>query len=304
MHRPFLFLVPLLAAFSGLSAEPPSPAPAAPDPAKWELVWKDEFETDGAPDPAKWGTWTAPPGSKNHELQYYTDRLENVRVEKGMLVIEARKETYDGKPDQYTSTELNTRHKADWTYGRFEVRAKLPKGRGTWPAIWMMGYGKPYGGWPRCGELDIMEHVGYDPGVIHTTLHTGAYNHPMKTQRGKQTKVDDCMDAFHVYALEWLPTSLKFYIDDRHVFTFLKEQDATSDQWPFDKPFCMILNIAVGGDWGGAKGVDPDIWPQRMEVDYVRVYKPLEAALKEPAPVDDGTTRSDVMQFGQEDKKP
>ena len=164
---------------------------------RWDLVWSDEFDTPGLPDSAKWTYETGGNGWGNRELQFYTNgRPENARVENGLLIVEARREDFQGRP--YTSARLNSR--AAWLYSRIEVRAKLPRGRGTWPAIWMLPVRGVYakGGWPDNGEIDVMEHVGFDPGVVHATVHTGAYNHVQRTQRGAETIVADAQDVFHV----------------------------------------------------------------------------------------------------------
>ncbi|MCB0631176.1 MAG: glycoside hydrolase family 16 protein [Saprospiraceae bacterium] len=235
-----------------------------------QLLWSDEFETDGLPDPEKWSYDVGGHGWGNNELEYYTkDRLENARIEDGKLIIEARKETFENR--DYTSARLVTKNKGDWQYGRVEVKAKLPRGRGTWPAIWMLPTQNTYGGWPKSGEIDIMEHVGFDPGNVHGTVHTEAYNHTKGTQKGGQLMLSDAMDAFHVYAIEWSAEKIDFFIDDELYFTFLNE-GGDYKSWPFSQPFHLILNIAVGGNWGGQQGVDESIWPQRMEVEYVRIY--------------------------------
>jgi licheninase len=160
-----------------------------------------------------------------------------------------------------------------------EARAKLPRGRGTWPAIWMLPVRGTYasGGWPDNGEIDIMEHVGFDPDVIHASVHTRAYNHVDRTQRTARTTVPGAQDGFHVYAVEWKADEIRAYVDDRLYFSFKNERltNAQADwrQWPFDRDFKILLNVAVGGNWGGQQGVDEGIWPQRMEVDYVRVLQ-------------------------------
>lgn len=242
----------------------------APKPSK--LVWFDEFEGAGRPDPKKWSYDVGGNGFGNHELQFYTeDRPENARVENGMLLIETRKEAYQGK--NYTSAKLWTKEKVEWKGGRFEVRAKLPAGRGTWPALWMLA-AKEQMTWPDDGEIDIMEHVGFDPGVVHGTVHTQAYNHVKKTQQGGTRTVPDFSTAFHVYAVEWTPEQVDFMVDGTVYFSFDKKSYGKRyEQWPFDQPFYLILNLAVGGDWGGQKGVDDSIFPQRMEIDWVRVYQ-------------------------------
>jgi beta-glucanase (GH16 family) len=234
------------------------------------LVWSDEFNYKGLPDSTKWSLQTGGHGWGNHELEFYTaGRLENARVEDGKLVIEARKEPWQGM--QYTSARLTTKGKSDWKYGRIEVRARLPKGAGTWPAIWMLGAVNPLK-WPDDGEIDIMEHVGFDQGVIHGTIHCKKYNHVLHTQKGDTALVRDCSENFHVYGLEWNKDSIRISIDDRVYFSF-KNEHSDYAAWPFDNRMYLLLNLAVGGDWGGQKGVAENIWPQRMEIDYVRVYQ-------------------------------
>ncbi len=251
---------------------------------KRELVWFDEFDgstlgkpgqtrPDAArPDTARWGYDVGGGGFGNNELQFYTnDRPENARVENGRLVIEARKETFENRG--YTSAKLRTKGKVEWKHGRFEIRAKLPAGRGTWPAIWMLAGTDPFV-WPDDGEIDIMEHVGFDPGVVHGTVHTQAYNHVKKTQQGAQITIADASTTFHTYAVDWTTKQIDFLVDGKLYFTFDKESYGKRyEQWPFDQSFYLILNLAVGGNWGGQKGVDETIWPQRMEVDWVRVYQ-------------------------------
>jgi licheninase len=244
----------------------------------WTLVWNDEFDGEGLPDPSKWSYNVGGHGWGNNELQYYTEnRIRNARLENGNLVIEAVKEPFEGS--DYTSARLVTKGKGDWTYGRFEIRAKLPSGRGTWPAIWMLASQNEYGDgyWPDNGEIDIMEHVGYDPDVVHSTVHTLAYNHRQGTQVGDQINVPTARSGFNVYRVDWGEGVITAYVNDELYFHFRNERltdpNAGFAEWPFDKPFHLLLNIAVGGDWGGAQGVDESIWPQRMEVDYVRVYE-------------------------------
>lgn len=245
-------------------------------------VWQDEFEYEGAPDPDYW-TFDEGDGCPrlcgwgNNELQYYTRRPENVRVENGKLIIEARREAFGSK--RYTSARMRATHSVSRTYGYVEVKAKLPFGRGTWPAIWMLPDSATYGGWPRSGEIDIMEHVGFDPGVVHGTVHTESFNHMKGTQVGKQRRVDGFDNAFHVYAINWTPDRIEFFIDGEQYHLFENNGDGT-DAWPFDHAFHLIMNIAVGGGWGGREGVDESIWPQRMEVEYVRVYEPLNETQK------------------------
>lgn len=246
----------------------------SPDKKKnWELVWSDEFNYNGLPDSTRWGYDVGGHGWGNNEKQYYTaSRLENARVENGNLIIEARKEKMDS--GEYTSVRLVTRGKMDWLYGRFEIRAKLPSGRGTWPAIWMLPTKQSYGNnyWPENGEIDIMEHVGFHPGYIHASTHTIKYYWRIGTQRTDTIYAKDASDAFHNYVIEWDPEEIKIYLDDSLYFTSVNDKTGW-EAWPFDKPFFLLMNIAVGGDWGGQQGIDDAIWPQKMEVDYVRVYK-------------------------------
>jgi beta-glucanase (GH16 family) len=238
--------------------------------AKRKLVWHDEFNYHGLPDPAKWNYDTGGHGWGNQELQYYTDKkIANARVDNGYLVIEARKESR-GK-NNYTSARLVTKGKADWRYGRIDVRAKLPKGVGTWPAIWMLGSNTPLV-WPDDGEIDIMEHVGFDQGVIHASIHCKKYYHSIGTQKTAVTAIADCSEAFHVYSLDWNAENITMLVDDKPYFTF-KNEHSGRNAWPFDKPMHLLLNIAVGGSWGGQKGVDDSIFPIKMEIDYVRVYQ-------------------------------
>ena len=268
-----VLLVLLAVFFSGSQLSPKS---KDHDRARWRLVWSDEFDYAGLPDPKKWDYDVGGEGWGNKELQFYTaGRKENARVENGRLIIEARKEAWQGR--EYTSARLVSRGKGDWTYGRFEVKAKLPSGRGTWPAIWMLPTGWTYGGWPRSGEIDIMEHVGFDPDVVHASVHTRAYNHTINTQKTAQIRIPTSRNEFNVYAVEWTPAEIRGFVNDQHYFTFRNERltntAADYQQWPFDKPFHLLLNLAVGGTWGGQQGVDPAIWPQRLEIDYVRVYQ-------------------------------
>lgn len=246
------------------------------DSLTYELVWADEFDYEGLPDDTKWGYDLGGSGWGNNELQYYTEG-ENVNVADGYLTITARKEEYSQK--SYTSTRLITKNKGDWLYGRIEVSAKLPSGTGTWPAIWMLPTDWVYGGWPASGEIDIMEHVGYQMGVIHGTVHTESYNHMSGTQLGKSVTREDASEVFHVYAIEWLPDKIQFFIDDKLYFVFKPSNNIncpSEDEWPFDQRFHLLLNIAVGGNWGGANGVDDTIFPQELVVDYVRVYQSPE----------------------------
>ena len=243
--------------------------PDEPKEEGWKLIWQDEFEGSGYPDETKWDYEEG--YLRNNESQYYTNkRLENARVENGHLVIEARRDNHEGH--EYTSASLNTYGKKSIIYGRVEVRAKLPTGKGTWPAIWMLGNIINTGGkWPDCGEIDIMENVGYDPDAIHANIHTKAYNHAIGTGKGRKITVEKPYENFHVYAVEWFKDRLDFYIDERLFFSF-KNEGTGNDTWPFNQPHYLIINLAIGGAWGGQQGIDNDIFPQKYMIDYVRVY--------------------------------
>ncbi|MXX96853.1 MAG: family 16 glycosylhydrolase [Rhodothermaceae bacterium] len=262
----------------------------------WELIWSDEFEYTGLPDPTLWSYDTCPnlPGCGNAEQQSYTvNREENVRVEDGHLIIEAKKESLNGR--DYTSAKLVSKTKGDWTYGRVEVRAQLPSGVGTWPAIWMLPTNSSYGngGWPDTGEIDIMEHVGHNHGSIHATIHTDAYNWNGGAQPpGGSTQVSDASEALHVYAVEWTPIQMVFSVDGNPYWTYSKGL-SNWQKWPFDKDFYLILNIAIGGTWGGQQGIDDSIFPQKMLIDYVRVYRYVDVpqvTIEAPASLEAGNT--------------
>jgi len=243
---------------------------------KMKLVWSDEFNTGSTPDPTKWGYDLGDGcpdicGWGNNELQYYTaDRKENARIENGKLIIEARQEKMGSR--DYTSARLKSKMKGDWTYGRIMVSAKIPKGTGVWPAIWMLPTDWAYGGWPASGEIDIMENVGYLPDTIYGSIHTKKFNHVIGTQVTKGVYSTTLNTEFHEYGIEWDKQKVDFLFDG-HVFQTFRNNHEGSESWPFDQAFHILLNVAVGGNWGGKHGVDVSIWPQRMEVDYVRVYQ-------------------------------
>jgi beta-glucanase (GH16 family) len=238
-------------------------------------AWQDEFDYGGAPDATKWTYDLGGDGWGNHELQDYTDRIDNAHVGDGVLTIEAKKEAR-GR-NGFSSARLVTKGRGDFLYGRFEIRAKLPPGRGTWPAIWMLPTDQTYGGWPKSGEIDIMEHVGFDPDNIHITAHTEAYYFRINTQKTATRIIDGATTQFHLYRVDWTPDAIRGYIDDALVLEFANEHRSYRE-WPFDQRFHLLLNIAVGGDWGGQKGVDDMAFPARMEVDYVRVYRLVAAS--------------------------
>lgn len=244
---------------------------AAEAPEGYELVWADEFDVDGAPNDANWSYQLMRKGQVNNEEQEYVNSLDNAWVEDGILHVKAIKEG-----DRITSARLITRGKQEWLYGRVEACIKLPKGKGVWPAFWMMPAKSSYGGWPKSGEIDILEFVGYMPGVVHATVHTADYNHVINTQKGTKTELASCSDEFHVYSLEWTAERIDIAVDDNVYFSFENDGAGTTGTWPFNHPFYIILNVAFGGGWGGAEGVDYSVLPCDMQVDWVRVYQKTE----------------------------
>jgi beta-glucanase (GH16 family) len=263
-----LLLSPALACAKSGSPAAPAPAPSGPAPAGWTLVFTDEFETPGSLDPAKWGYEIG--YIANDEKQYYTSRSENVRADAGALVIEARKQAYEGYA--YTSARVTTRGRFEFLYGRVEVRAKLPSGRGSWPAIWMLGTNIDQAGWPSCGEIDIMENVGFDPLRIHASVHTAAYNHTISTQKTANLTIANPGEDFHLYAMEWYADRIDVFVDGQKYFSF-RNEGTGARTWPFDKPQYLLINLAIGGSWGGQQGIDDALFPKRYLVDYVRVYR-------------------------------
>ncbi|WP_321306881.1 glycoside hydrolase family 16 protein [Marinifilum fragile] len=240
---------------------------------EYQLVWSDEFDYTGLPDSTKWVYDTEGNSQAwgNNELQHYTQgRKENAWVENGVLHITAHQESIEGK--DYSSARLNSR--SDWLYGRIEVRAKLPKGRGTWPAIWMMpgDWSFEDGTWPEIGEIDIMEHVGHNAGVIHASAHSKDYQWQKGTQQTAIIKIPDATEKFHSYILEWSEDIMKCYVDDQLFFEY-KNEGLGESKWPYTKPFYLILNVAVGGAWGSVEGIDKKAFPQTMEIDFVRIYQ-------------------------------
>ena len=273
----------LLAAAQSLSANnyaisEPMPSHAA------KLIWSDEFNGKSL-DMSKWSFDTSRNklGWYNKELQYYAaNRPENLRLENGKLIIELRKDPTaidrfaDWGNQQYSSAKIVTKGKAAFDTGFVEVSAKLPCTRGTWPAIWMLPEGDSP--WPDGGEIDILEQVGSQPNVAHATLHTRLFNHVMHTGRGAETPVPTACSAFHRYQLAWTNEAITIGVDGRAYMRVRNDQPGGRGAWPFDAPFYLILNLAMGGDWAGAKGIDDAALPQRMEVDYVRVWQMPKAA--------------------------
>lgn len=253
--------------------------PVVTDPVEkeWVLVWQDEFDGNSL-DPEKWsyqfgtGREQGLTGWGNNELQYYTDREENVRVEDGKLIITAQEEMYEGM--MYTSARIRTVNKGDWTYGRIEARAKMPQGQGIWPAIWMLPSGDNKM-WPRDGEIDIMELVGHEPATVHGTVHFGT-NDPYRHEFvGDEYKLSEGIfaDDFHLFSIEWKMNEIKFFVNDTHYFTVTPSTtSAYGLSYPFNNPFHLIMNLAVGGNWPGSPDATTE-FPQSMIVDYVRVYQ-------------------------------
>lgn len=235
------------------------------------LVFFDEFDTPGAPDSTKW-SWEEG-YVRNGEMQYYTPG-QNAWCENSTLIIEARADSaiIDGKVCPVTSASLTTKGHGAWDNCYVEVRAKLPSFRGSWPAIWMMPEADLYGDWPRSGEIDIMEHVGYEPENIHFAAHSDRYNHMRGIQKNCICPAPDCVADFHIFGLRRSPGKITWYYDGKEKFSLEKEQDADWTSWPFDTDFYLILNLAVGGGWGGQKGVDLAALPARYEIDYVRIF--------------------------------
>ncbi|MBC7848477.1 MAG: glycoside hydrolase family 16 protein [Chitinophagaceae bacterium] len=246
------------------------PAISQTEKTSLKLVWSDEFNGKGLPDSSKWNYDIGGHGWGNNELQYYTkSRSKNARMENGNLIIEAHKEEYEGK--KYTSARLVSKGKGDWKYGKIEVRARIPQGVGTWPAIWMLASTTPLK-WPDDGEIDVMEHVGWNPHYVHASVHTKKFNHTISTQRTDTVIINDVFKQYHVYGVEWDGEKVQVSVDGIIYFNF-KNDKSGYEAWPFDNKMHLLLNIAVGGNWGGVKGVDETIWPRRMEIDWVRVYQ-------------------------------
>jgi beta-glucanase (GH16 family) len=246
---------------------------AAETSADWELVWSDEFDGT-ALDPAKWEFEVNARGGGNRELQYYV--TNNVRVRDGLLTIEARKEHFTGPEGarEFTSARIRTRRKGDWLQGRFDIRAKLPQGKGIWPAIWMLPTENRYGGWPRSGEIDIMELLGHEPKRVHGTAHFAGANGRRESSGGELVLTSGTFaEDFHVFRLDWEPAALRWYVDDKLYHSATNWRSGTNGfPAPFDQKFHLILNLAVGGNWPGNPDATTQL-PQAMVVDYVRVYR-------------------------------
>lgn len=239
----------------------------------YKMVWNDEFDASGLVDTTRWSYDTSGNewGWGNDELQWYTAKdTQNAVIKNGYLHLKAIKESIHGK--KYSSARLITKGKGDWLYGKAEIRAKVPGARGIWPAIWMLPSENSYGIWPASGEIDIMEHVGYIPDSIYASTHCQKYYFKIGTQKTKGIYVPSCDEEFHTYTMEWTPEIISMFCDTIKYFSF-KNEHKTFEEWPFDKPFYLILNVAVGGSWGAVMGVDSTAFPQEMTVDYVRFYQ-------------------------------
>lgn len=242
---------------------------------KYRLVWQDEFDVPGKPDSSKWSFDVGARKWGNAETQYYT-KGKNVQVRDGLLVLEGRIEPFEDSPS--TSCRITTYEKRHFQYGRFEFRAKMPKSKGSWPAIWMLPveFKERKNPWPNCGEIDIMEHVTTHMDHFHVSLHSELYNHAIRTQRTHFEKIEGFTDEFQVIAMDWTKDSIEFFLNGSSFHRFDRNEGGFQTDhsgWPFDKPYYLIMNIAIGGTWGGE--VDPKEYPCQMEIDYVRYYEIL-----------------------------
>ena len=236
-------------------------------------AWSDEFDVNGLPNNQIWGYDVGGGGWGNNELQNYTaNDLDNARVENGKLIVTAIKESSGTR--QYSSARLVTKGKRDMKYGRIEIKAKIPAGRGSVSALWMLASQTTYGTtfWPDQGEIDIMEHVGFNPGIIHASIQTNIFNYTIATQKTAKTTLPTFDKEFHIYRMDWTPDEIKAFLDDNEFFSFKRRQFAPWQEWPFHHPQHILVNIAIGGNWGGLNGIDDTIFPIRMELDYIRYY--------------------------------
>ncbi len=245
---------------------PPTPTPEWAK-AGWQLVWHDEFD-DAALDEATWTFDVGGHGWGNNELQVYTKRNENVRVENGQLIIEARREDFLDR--EYTSARLKTQGLKAWQYGRVEARIRIPRGQGIWPAFWMLGSDILTHPWPGCGEIDIRENIGKEPATVHGTVHGPGYSGAQGVGGPYELGQGAFADDFHVYAIEWDSAEIRWLVDDNSYLTVTPKD--LPDRWVYDHPFFIILNVAVGGNWPGVPD-DTTVFPQIMAVEYVRVYQ-------------------------------
>lgn len=237
---------------------------------QYELVWSDEFDGNSI-NLDNWSFVLWDEGRVNNEWQKYVENRDNYKVENGILSITATK-TGGNIKGGYESTRLSSQGKNEFKYGRIEFRAKMPTGRGTWPALWMLGSNHDEVGWPRCGEIDIMEYVGYEPNTTNSNIHT--QNDYGYTNNKATLNLKTAEEAFHMYGIIWTKDAINFYLDHpKNIKNTYYPQEKNKDNWAYSQPFYLIMNLAVGGNWGGKQGVDGTIWPQSMLVDYVRVYQ-------------------------------
>lgn len=235
-----------------------------------KLIFEEHFNVDGTPNSDLWNIDHAGHGFGNNELQFYTNRAKNIFVKDSILHIVAHQENYEHR--EYTSAKITTSGKKSFQYGRFEISMKLPKGKGTWPAFWFLGENVRHGvRWPMCGEIDLMEHVGKDENNVHFSLHSLNYNHKIGNNPHYHQHVDGLTDGFHKYQMDWTKEGFIFYVDDVETARILKGDKKSFEDWPFDAPFYMIINLAIGGFWGGE--VDSQIFPVEFLVDYIKVYE-------------------------------
>lgn len=270
--KKMFFLLFIVTGFSVLFSSCKEKKSFLPDYVKnsMSLVWSDEFEKNGKLDENKWSYSIGNlNGWGNGEIQKYTDNIKNICVQNGICKITALRE---GKSNRWTSARIKTEHKGFWNGGYIEVCAKLPEGIGTWPAIWMMGESNKYGQWPRSGEIDIMEHVGFDKNRVHATIHSKAFNHKNGNQKTKSDILKGATNSFHTYAVYWTEDIIR-WVYDGQTFYEVENPHKSWEEWPFDHNFYLILNVAIGGTWGGQQGIDKKLNKATMEVDYVRVYR-------------------------------
>ena len=235
----------------------------------YQLVWQDEFNGTSL-DTTFWSYETGAHGWGNWELQNYTDS-GNVDFKDGKLIITVKKENDKKEAGSYTSARIVTKGKKDFTFGKIETRAKMPTGLGIWPAIWMLGSNIDEVGWPKCGEIDIMEYVGFAPDTVYSTVHNAAGWGD--NSDGKKKELKTIEEQFHVYGIIWDENEIRFYVDTPDNITHVYNPEKNEKSWPYDKPHYLLLNVAFGGNFGGRHGMDHNIFPQSMEVDYIRVYQ-------------------------------
>jgi len=275
MRQRRLFQLGVGFVFLGVCAGNPVARVTAAEPG-YVLTWSDEFNGNNGspPDPTKWTIETGGGGWGNNELETYTNRPQNVQIQNGNLVVTSIKETFtgaDGIARPYTSARIKTAKHFEQKYGRFAARIKIPQGQGMWPAFWMLGDDIDKAGWPDSGEIDIMENIGKEPAMVHGTVHGPGYSGGKGLGGGYTLPSGKFADDYHVFAVEWEPGAIRFYVDDHLYETRTPSDLPAGARWVFDHPFFILLNVAVGGDWPG----NPDAttsFPQTMQVDYVRVY--------------------------------